>query len=77
MANHSSVDLNAPDAHGNTALHIAAKAGRADAVKYLVEVAKANLTLINDENMMAEEVARNPEISEYIKRNLFLPSLVL
>ncbi|RKP27661.1 ankyrin repeat-containing domain protein, partial [Syncephalis pseudoplumigaleata] len=60
------LDVNQRDVEGNTPLHLAAKAGRADVVRELLERKDVDISLRNDEDQMAVDIARGADIVDMI-----------
>ncbi|ORY80039.1 Oxysterol-binding protein-domain-containing protein [Protomyces lactucae-debilis] len=56
-------DVNARDAHGNTALHHAVQLGRSEIVDILMDHPEINDTVQNDERKQAFELAGNAELA--------------
>ena len=63
----SSVDVNARDKDGNTALHIAASLGRTTVVKMLLEQEGIISTVSNYQGQTPLDNARNPEIHQQLQ----------
>lgn len=72
------IDVNARDKDGNTALHIAATQGRTPVVKLLLEQKDINDAIANLQGKLAIDLARNPEIFQQLQlsRSLFAESKV-
>lgn len=62
-----SVDINARDRDGNTALHIAAGGGRANVVRLLLDQKDINDSVANYQGRLPIDVARNPEIFQMLQ----------
>ncbi|KAF7556748.1 hypothetical protein G7046_g6226 [Stylonectria norvegica] len=73
-----SIDVNARDKDGNTALHLAALQGRTPVVKLLLEQKDINDAVANAQGKLAIDLARNPEIFQQLQlsRSLFAEAKV-
>lgn len=73
-----SIDVNARDKDGNTALHLAATQGRTTVVKLLLEQKDINDAVANNQGKLPLDVARNPEIFQLLQlsRSLFAEAKV-
>jgi hypothetical protein len=67
LIHHPKIDLNAADQDGNTALHLAAKANRAEVVEALLHTNAINFVAVNREGATADEVTKNQTIADLIK----------
>lgn len=65
----SKINVNHQDQHGNTALHCAARAGRIDVCKLILEQKNINDTIPNNEGKQAIDVAKNEEIKALLEGN--------
>lgn len=72
------IDVNARDKDGNTALHLAATQGRTPVVKLLLEQKDINDAIANKSGKLAIDLARNPEIFQQLQlsRSLFAEAKV-
>ena len=74
----STVDLNARDKDGNTALHLAAMLGRASTVRLLLDQPDVDDSLVNYQRKTPLSLARTPEIFQQLQlaRSLYLDTKV-
>jgi hypothetical protein len=73
-----SIDVNARDKDGNTALHLAAQQGRGQAVKLLLEQEGINDSVANYQGRLPLDLARTPEIFQELQlsRSIFIDGKV-
>lgn len=74
----SSIDINARDKDGNTALHLAAAQGRAQLVRLLLEKPGINDSIANYQGKLPLDLARNPDIFQQLQlsRSVFVDSKI-
>lgn len=77
VLNKPSTDPNSRDAHGNTALHLAAQQGRKDVVDLLMADDNINDTLLNNDHRQAFEVAANGDLALHmqVKRGAYIEKI--
>ena len=73
-----SIDVNARDRDGNTALHLAASQGRGQIVKLLLEQPGINDSIANYQGRLPLDLARTPDIFQQLQlsRSLFVDSKI-
>jgi hypothetical protein len=73
-----SIDVNARDKDGNTALHLAAQQGRGHAVKLLLEQDGINDSVANYQGRLPLDLARTPDIFQELQlsRSIFIDGKV-
>ncbi|EHL00950.1 putative Oxysterol-binding protein like protein C2F12.05c [Glarea lozoyensis 74030] len=73
-----SIDINARDKDGNTALHLAAQQGRGQAVKLLLEQDGINDSIANYQGRLPLDLARTPDIFQELQlsRSIFIDGKV-
>jgi oxysterol-binding protein 1 len=67
LANASYIDVNHKDQYGNTALHYAARTGRADVVELLLKKRNINDTVQNHEGKQPVDISKTPEIAQILQ----------
>ncbi|RUS23747.1 ankyrin repeat-containing domain protein [Jimgerdemannia flammicorona] len=64
----ATLDVNARDASGNTALHLAAKSNRADVVRILLEEKDVNDVMVNNEGKTPEQMCpKGSEVAQMLE----------
>jgi ankyrin repeat protein len=73
-----SINVNARDREGNTALHLAASQGRGHIVKLLLELPGINDSIANHQGRLPLDLARTPDIFQQLQlsRSLFVDSKI-